>query len=290
MKNRSQWTIPAVILVMVLAAGFVNAAEKKAPKTIRAARSVHLGYKAPEGVLFYNEVAVEQSQKGTYFCACGFLHGYFGIQERNNDKVVIFSIWDPGNQNNPNVVEEEKRVKLLYKDPDVYTGRFGNEGTGGQSFLKYDWKPNQTYRFLVQAVVRGDRTEFSGYFYMNEQQQWKHLVTFSTLANGDLLKGYYAFIEDFRRDVKSVREVRKAQFGNGWVKTPKGQWIALTQAQFTADGTPLMNINAGPVEGGFFLQTGGQTKNQTPLWSSMERLPSGLKLPQSLKPSTKKEK
>lgn len=249
-------------------------------RPIRAARSVHLAYQAPEAVLFYNEVVVEQSQKGSYFSVCGFNHGYFGIQERNNDKVVIFSVWDPGKQDNPNAVEEERRVQMLHKDEAVYTGRFGGEGTGGQSFLTYDWKPGETYKFCVTASTSGNRTEYAAYFYINETSQWKHLVTFSTITNGDILKGYYSFIEDFRRDVKSTREMRRARFGNGWIKTAQGHWISLTKAKFTADGTPLMNIDAGAIEGGFFLQTGGETANRTPLWSTMERMPSGLVLPE----------
>ncbi len=49
--------------------------------TAVACRSVHLFYSAPEGVAFYNEVTVGQSAAGTYFMACGFDLGYFGIQE-----------------------------------------------------------------------------------------------------------------------------------------------------------------------------------------------------------------
>jgi hypothetical protein len=279
-----RWTAAFVLLG---AAGTGDAAEKTEPPKpdqtpIRAARSVHLSYQAPEAVLYYNEVVVEQSQKGSYFSVCGFNHGYFGIQERIHDKVVIFSVWDPGKQDNPDAVEEEQRVQLLHKDEDVYTGRFGGEGTGGQSFLTYDWKPGETYKFCVTAAASGSRTEFAAYFYMNETSQWKHLVTFSTLTNGDILKGYYSFIEDFRRDVKSAGETRRARFGNGWVKTAQGHWISLTQAKFTADANPLMTINAGAIQGGFFLQTGGETANQTPLWSTMERLPSGLVLPEGI--------
>src|SRR5260370_952389 len=100
-----------------------------------ACRSVHLGYPAAEGVAFYNEMTVEKSAVGTYFMACGWDKGYFGIQELGNGKkVLIFSVWDAGGDD-PKAVAEDKRVKLLYKDEKVRTGRFGGEGTGGQSFL-----------------------------------------------------------------------------------------------------------------------------------------------------------
>lgn len=32
----------------------------------------------------------------------------------------------------------------------MYTGEFGNEGSGGQSYLKYNWKAGNTYKFLLQ--------------------------------------------------------------------------------------------------------------------------------------------
>ncbi|MBI3865296.1 MAG: DUF3472 domain-containing protein [Planctomycetia bacterium] len=227
----------------------------------QACRSVHLAYVAAEGVAFYNEVTVDESAPGTYFCACGWNKGYFGIQELGNGKkVVIFSVWD-SNENDPKAVEEDKRVKLLHKDDDVRIGRFGGEGTGGQSFLDYDWNAGATCRFLVTAKINGDRTEYSGYFYGPREKTWRHLVTFSTIAGGKNLGGYYSFVEDFKRDRVSTTRVRKARFANAWIKTPTGEWQAVTKARFTADSNPATTINAGVAEDQFFLATGGETKN-----------------------------
>jgi len=261
---------------ILLLAGFIAYGEYDMN---RAARSVHLRYKAPDAVIYYNETVIEQSQTGTYFSVCGFNHGYFGIQQQWKDKVVIFSVWDPGKQNNPDSVVDEKRVKLLYQGKDVKVGRFGNEGTGGQSFLKYDWKLGETYKFMIKAKVVENRTEFAAYFYINEEKQWKHLATFSTITNGDYLSRYYSFIEDFRRDFKSAKETRRAKFTNGWVKTVDGNWLSLTQAQFSADADEPKTFDAGPVENGFFLQTGGETVNKTKLRSWMTRTPTGLTVP-----------
>ena len=229
-----------------------------------ACRSVHLGYPAPEGVAFYNEMAVEQSADGTYFMACGWGKGYFGIQElASGKKLVIFSVWDPTAGNDPKKVDPEKRVKMLHKDEAVRTGRFGGEGTGGQSFFDYDWKTGEAYRFLVTAKHDGDdRTAYSGYFFVPEKKEWKHLVTFSTPTR-DLLKGYYSFVEDFRRNKVSTTKTRKATFGNGWVKAAKGEWVNLEKARFTADANPVLNIDAGSVGKRWFLATGGEVENKT---------------------------
>ena len=108
-----------------------------------------------------------------------------------------------------------------------------------------------------------DRTAYSGYFYVPEKKEWKHLVTFSTLTKGERLKGYYSFVEDFRRNKVSTTKVRRAEFRNGWVKTTKGEWVPLDKARFTADSNPVLNIDAGATATGYFLATGGDTENKT---------------------------
>lgn len=236
----------------------------------RAARSVHLWYPAPDSMIYYNEVTVEQSVPGSYFCVCGFKNGYFGIQEiSENRKVVIFSVWDPGNQDNPDTVPDDQRVKVLYTGEGIRIKRFGNEGTGGQSMFDYDWKIGQRYRCIVKATVQDQRTAYAAFFYLPEQQTWKHLATFETITGGESLQGYYSFVEDFRRNSESARQIRRARYANGWIKTVDGQWTPLDKATFTADNTPSININSGQAENGFFLQNGGDTKNSTPLNSSL---------------------
>ena len=272
-------------LIVLTCAGSLFAAETEP----RAARSVHLGYAAPAGSIFYTELTVEASTPGSYFMACGFNHGYFGIQELmpGEDKVVLFSVWDPGDQNDPSRVANEERVEVLHRADDVRVGRFGGEGTGGQSFFKYRWKIGETCRFLVQATTNANKTAFAAWFYLNDRKEWKHLVTFQTPTKGEPLRGYYSFIEDFRRDGRSVHDLRRARFGNGWVKTVGGDWVSLTRATFTAssaDWEAKENINAGVVGPEFFLVTGGDTKNTTPLRSKLTRPPNGLLLPQAIPP------
>jgi hypothetical protein len=241
-----------------------------------ACRSVHLNFPAPEGTAYYNEVTVEKSAEGTYFCVCGFNQGYFGIQEQGRGKkVVIFSVWDPGKQDDPNSVDPEKRVKLISKDEKVRIGRFGNEGTGGQSFLDLDWKPGETYRFLVRAKINGDRTEYSAYIAPPDARTWRHLATFSTIAKGKLVSGYYSFIEDFKRNKVSATIERRAKFGEAWIQTKDGKWLALNKARFTADSNPAKTIDAGVEADRYFLATGGKVENKhIELNKAMELRPS----------------
>ncbi len=263
----------AGLVLFVFSAVFLLPAQADEKLKGIACRSVHLAYPGPDATVFYNEVKVEKSADGTYFCACGFNKGYFGMQElANGKKLVIFSVWDPGSQSDPKKVDPEKQVKMLHKDAAVRVGRFGNEGTGGQSFFDYDWKVGETYRFCVAAHAKGPRTAYSGYFHLPETKEWKHLVTFSTLAEGKSLRGYYAFIEDFRRNKVSTTKTRVAEFSNTGVRTADGKWQPLETARFTADSNSVLNINAGLKEGQFYLMTGGDIKNDaTPLREKMTR-------------------
>jgi len=255
-----------------------------------ACRSVHLRYPAPEAAVFYNEVTVDASARGSYFMVCGFGGGYFGMQElADGKKVLLFSIWDAAETNDPDAVAEEKRVKVLQKDEKVRVRRFGNEGTGAQSFFDYEWKPGATYRFLVTAKVEDGRTAYAAYFYVPEDKDWKRLATLSTIAGGKGLHGYYSFIEDFRRNRVSAGEARAAHFGNGWVKAKDGQWTALTRARFTADSNPVKNVNADVDGDRFLLASGGDTKNSgAALGDVLDRPPGVGPLPADVtRPSVK---
>src|ERR1043165_2090324 len=143
----------ALLLLPIIS--FAAASTTNAP---RAARAVHLGYTAPEGDVFYNEMVVEQSVNGSYFMVCGWDTGYFGIQQLNSptNKVAIFSVWDPDKGNDPKAVKNEDRVENLFAGEGVRIKRFGGEGTGGQSMAPFAWKIGQTNRFAIQCVTQSN--------------------------------------------------------------------------------------------------------------------------------------
>ncbi len=252
-------------------------------KIYRAARSVHLGYPAADSEWFYNEVVVEQSVNGSYFMACGWSTGYFGIQQldRPDDKVVIFSVWDPTTGDDPKSVQPEDRVELLAQGEGVRIRRFGGEGTGGQCMAPLAWKIGETNRFLLRGEVQDRKTAYTAWVFRNDTRQWWKLATFRTRTGGQPLKGYYSFIEDFRRDGQSVHDVRRARFGHGWIRPAGGKWLALAQARFTASNAEWEskeNIDAGAADGWFYLATGGDTKRTREL-RSLIALPAKLAPP-----------
>jgi hypothetical protein len=233
-------------------------------KPRRNAASVHLGYpidKDTEVVAFYNEVTVRTDPLWSYYMACGFHRGYFGIQVNSaSERRIIFSVWDSGNEDiDRKKVAEENRVQCLAKGDGVVTNDFGNEGTGGHSHLVYPWVVGATYRFIVTAKPLGTVTTYSGWFYFPERQQWGLIATFSAPKDGRYLHGLYSFNENFIGTNGDLQ--RLAEFDNQWVRLSNGRHQELTTARFTHDVTgkaDRFDYSAGIVNGrSFFLSNGG---------------------------------
>jgi hypothetical protein len=259
-------------LTLLLLATLQDAAPK-------AARSVHLGWSGPEGTDFHMAMTVEESAPGSYFMACGWNTGYLGIQELSKgDKIVLFSVWDPTKGDDPKLVTADRRVEVLQQHPDSKIGRFGGEGTGAQCKYPYAWKLGEICRFLLRAAVEGDKTSYAAYFFGNDTRVWIPLATFRALTKGAGLRSYYSFIEDFRRDGRSVGERRRARYQDGWIRSSSGEWAPITKGRFTADATPLDTIDAGILDGAFTLSTGGNVKSTNVLRSTIT-LPEAARTP-----------
>jgi hypothetical protein len=232
-------------------------------KTSRGAPSVHLWYPVPRDVQvewFYNEVTVKADPLWSYYMACGFRRGYFGIQVNSpTERRIIFSVWDSGHEPaDRGKVAPEDRVQLVAKGDGVFAGSFGNEGTGGHSHLVYPWKTGRTYRFLVSARPEGASTLYSGYFYFPEQQRWGLIASFRAPQDGGYLNGLYSFNEDFNGANGQKR--RLAEFGPQWIKTADGRWTELLSARFTHTSDAYkdrLDRGAGVVDGRFYLSNGG---------------------------------
>lgn len=259
-----------LLLTILSAATSTVVAQDAAP---RAARSVHLGWAAPDADWFHLEMTVQESVPGSYFMACGWNTGYFGIQELSEGrKVVIFSVWDPTQGDDPSRVQAEDRVELIYQRPDARIHRFGGEGTGGQCMADCDWTIGQPVRFLLSARIQGEKTEYAGYLCDGPDATWRQLVAFRVRTGGQPLRGLYSFIEDFRRDTHSAQQVRSAAFGNGWVRSIHKTWLPLVKARFTASGAEWEardSINAETQGQLFRLITGGTTQQKTELRSQL---------------------
>ncbi|MBK9139304.1 MAG: DUF3472 domain-containing protein [Verrucomicrobia bacterium] len=260
-------------------------------KERRNAASVHLTYPVPAGAniaAFYCEVTAVEDPSATFYMACGWHRGYFGMQVNSpSERRIIFSVWDSGNEAvDRNKVADENRVKLLGKGDGVFSGDFGNEGTGGHSHLKYPWKTGEKQRFLVTAQPTNQTfTVFSGYYFHPDSRRWMLISSWLAPKEGGWLKRPHSFSENFWGS--SGHLVRKARYGNQWIRTDAGEWIELVTASFSHDPTgreDRLDRFMGVEQGEFFLSHGGFVEGFTAYGEQFTRpatgkAPADLELP-----------
>jgi hypothetical protein len=260
-------------------------------KPRRNTASVHLSYPGPQGekiAAFYCEATGVEDPVATYYEACGWSRGYFGMQVNSpTERRIIFSVWDSGGEAvDRKKVADEDRTKLVAKGEGVVSGDFGNEGTGGHSHFVYPWKTGEKQKFFVEVKqAENKHTIYSGYWFHPEKKQWMLIASWNAPKDGHWLGGLYSFSENFGGDNGNLR--RKALFGNQWVRTAEGKWIEITTAHFSHDetgGKDRFDRFMGVENGEFFLSSGGFvpgfTKYGTPFTRpATGHPPSDLNLP-----------
>jgi hypothetical protein len=206
----------------------------------RRGPSVHLSFRMPVDRTiewFYSELTVPAGKDpiGSFFMANGFGEGYFGMQVNSpTERRILFSVWSPYHTDNPRDIPEDQRVAVLAKGEGVRTGEFGNEGSGGQSFLVYPWKSGSTYRFLNRAKPDGNgNTIYTAWFHSPETNRWQLIASFRRPKTDKHLTGVHSFLENFS-DRNGWLE-RQGHYGNQWARDTGGTWHSITEARFTGD-------------------------------------------------------
>ena len=261
----------------------------------RNAASVHLAYPTPKDeniAMFYNEVTAVEDPVHTYYMACGFSRGYFGMQVNSpTERRIIFSVWDASNgqgAKNRSTVAAEDQTQLVAKGEGVEASVFGNEGTGGHSHLVYPWKTGEAQKFLVAVKVDGAHTTYSGHWFHPEKKQWMLIASFRAPKDGKYLRGLYSFSENFGGANGHLR--RKALFGPQWIANADGKWIEITEAKFSHDPTgkaDRLDRFMGVEDGKFFLSQGGFVEGFTKYGEPFTRPATGAAptgLPNPFKP------
>ncbi len=220
---------------------------------------------------FYNEITVPKGQDvvGSYYMATGFSGGYFGIQVNSpTERKILFSVWSPYKTDNPNSIPAEFRINLLKKGNGVNAQKFGNEGSGGQSFRRYNWNAGTRYRFLLKGEpARNNSTDYTAYFFAPEIGKWELIASFRRPKTSTYLKGLYSFLENFKPDGGVLD--RKVLFANQWVADARGNWHEVTEAKFTGDSAARKGVRfdftGGVEEGNFYLKNCGFFNGNTNL-------------------------
>jgi hypothetical protein len=251
----------------------------------RGAASTHLWYQYPKDstiAWFYNEVTIPKGVDAVnaYYMTNGFSGGYSGIQLNSaTERRFIFSVWSNYSTNDPKEIPADYAITLIKKGKDVFTGEFGNEGSGGHSHLVYPWKQGITYKILIGAKPKGDHTIYSCYYFAPENGKWNLMAIWDkTKTDGKYFSGLYSFVENFGGN---GNDFFKAAYGNQWVCTPSGTWIELTKCSLTTTASPTKHqrydYGAGVEDNKFYMFTGGfKEMNNLAPHSVIERKANGV--------------
>ncbi len=250
----------------------------------RRGPSVHLGYDLPEGDTewFYNEVTVpeEGETMHSYYMADGFGEGYFGMQINSpEERRVLFSVWSPFDTQNPKDIPDDQKIRMLRRGKDVHIGEFGDEGSGGQSYLVYPWKAGETYKFLMQVRPDGEgNTVYTAYFYATDDNEWRLIASFLRPQTDTWYRHAHSFLENFNPEQGYLS--RKVLFGNQWARSKEGEWTRVTDATFTHDATAKAKVRLD-YQGGnapdnrFYLKMGGFFNESVPMGTRLHCEPTG---------------
>jgi hypothetical protein len=194
--------------------------------------------------------------------ADGFGEGYFGMQVNSDtERRVLFSVWSPFETENPKAIPDSMRIVLLKKGATVHAQDFGNEGSGGQSFMRFMWQAGKTYAFLLGAQPDSlhHTTTYTAYFKDKSADQWYLIASFKRPQTITYLTHLYSFLENFIPETGD--QTRMGFYTNQWIMDGKGQWHELINAFYTADATAKGGYRkdyAGGVDGDhFFLRNDG---------------------------------
>lgn len=252
----------------------------------RRGPSVHLNFEMPTDTIewFYNEVTVPEGNDvlASYYMANGFGEGYFGMQANSpSERRVLFSVWSPFDTQDPSLIPDSLQIKMIRKGEGVHVGEFGNEGSGGQSYLKYDWKAGNTYKFLTQIKPTGKgSTIYTSYFYATDENRWRLIASFLRPETNTYYKRAHSFLENFSPDQGYL--TRKVYFGNQWYRTIDSEWIAGSKSSFSHDATASKGVRLD-YKGGyeedenkFYLQNCGFFNDSTPFGTKFELQPKNV--------------
>lgn len=241
--------------------GTVNYIKDFSPYWGSRGPSVHLNYSMPKEPTewFYNEVTVPVGEEviGSYYMASGFGEGYFGMQcNSESERRVLFSVWSPFETQDPKLIPDEDKIKVLRKGEGVHIGEFGNEGSGGQSYLRYNWVSGVTYKFLthIKPDDKGNSI-YTAYFYATDENRWRLIASFSRPKTTAYYTRAHSFLENFIPEQGYLG--RRVLFSNQFCMGTDGIWCAVTEATFTHDATgnakARLDFAGGIAEGKFFF-------------------------------------
>lgn len=278
-----------------------TATEKPYVANFLSSPSVHLyswgstDPNAPKGDAYdwcFMEIMLPQESDiiGTYAMALGVLNGYMGIQmngytaDGSPRHDVLFSMWDDGSTDEDPNLPEYLRAGAVDWDPLTTTNRFGNEGTGVQTYRKGPyWTPGKYVQFITNCrpettsyttEVNGKPTVHtqhnmlvSAWFNALDGKGWQYMATVRKRNSTTYFDSWYSFLENYNPSTGQANRI--AYYRNGYMRARSNcKWYNRNSVGFGhtdgGDNTGArtdygQGATDNPADRTFFMQTGGYT-------------------------------
>ncbi|MFV0472488.1 MAG: DUF3472 domain-containing protein [Paludibacteraceae bacterium] len=247
---------------------YTSAAADVHATNYRSSPSVHLGgWKSTDNTAVvgqqydwcYMEILVPEGGDPlyTYYMSLGILSGYMGIQTNSaTERRVLFSMWDDGDTDKDPTLDQYKRAGAVDHDPATTVNRFGNEGTGTQSYVTgMVWKTGVPVQFLTNArleeyddtlksvltngdsIVHRKNTLVSAWYNADRAIGWKYISTLRLPNKVKYFDSWYSFLENFGPANGQIK--RYAYYYNGFAHEfssdplKPGRWINFNRVNFS---------------------------------------------------------
>lgn len=250
--------------LLFLIAGIYPAAIKAQTQIIPLAG---IDFKSEPASALYGELTVRESGAGSAYVACGFTHGWLGVQElTSGKKTVVFSVSakPKSKLSNPAVGNHQVRVVRLGKG---VRERFVADQGAVELTCDLDWAIGDLLRFIVYAESAGSNTHYSAYCYLVNENRWLHLGTCSLDSGDRLLCGLHSFIGGIEG-----QNQRSCDIESPWVLVQE-KWEPAVVATTRASVKSAAEVVAGVHGGRFFLRTEANSETTKEVGASEHRLP-----------------
>lgn len=230
---------------------------------------------------------------GTYAMALGVLNGYMGIQtngytaDGSPRHDVLFSMWDDGSTDEDPNLPEYLRAGAVDWDALTTVNRFGNEGTGVQTYRKGPyWTPGKYVQFITNCrpettsyttEVNGKPTVHtqhnmlvSAWFNALDGKGWQYMATVRKRNSTTYFDSWYSFLENYNPSTGQANRI--AYYRNGYMRArSNGKWYNRNTVGFGhtdgGDNTGArtdygQGTTDNPADRTFFMQTGGYTSTK----------------------------
>ena len=130
---------------------------------------------------------------------------------------------------------------------------------------------------MTAEPVSETHTVYAGYYFHPDSRRWMLISSWKAPKEGGYMRGLYSFSENFAG--RNGHVLRKALYGNQWIRTAAGEWKEVTTAKFSHDATgksDRLDRFMGVEQGQFFLSHGGFVDGFTKFGVPFDRPATGV--------------